>query len=405
MAMVALSRVMPMVLLVQLCAGASLADGLSSDELQRAQVERLRAELANELHLQAFDLLDELVYAWTQQAPFAIDTAVVIADVTVPLGYGSGLEALIENHLTGLLLKHRETHVRLSHCPACSAVTVHAEAKGTVIGKGIDQPAALAAAGLAASSQHALFLDFEAEGSALVLRARITALTPSLPIVYARTLSTTTSSAALLRAGDHLVSAEEAKQQYLDALQGRGPLTIPVRLQVSQFAAPPEGNGGIAPLPLLWLQGGAEMSINHTRDWTGSLVAGATWIPQLYSGFMVQARINRLLTGPAVSLDWPNLYLYAGGTLTMIQGTGALLLRDDVPTIADIVASLAPGATPSVIYPSIQLGLDLRIGNRIGVGFFVETMPTLNSVPGIGRYLDFGLLQVHSIGGEASLCF
>jgi hypothetical protein len=404
MAMVALNRIMIIILAAVMLVTTAHADGLSADEMQQAQLERLRAGMANELHLQAFDLVDELVYAWTQQAPFAIDTAVVMADVTVPLGYGSGLEALIENHLAQLLLKHSETHVRLSHCPACMAVTVHAEAKGTVIGKGIDQPSALAAAGQTASSQHALFLDFEAEGSALVLRVHITALSEALPIVYARTLSTSTTSAALLRSGDRLVSAEEARKEYLDVLQGRGPLTIPVRLQIAQFATP-QDTTTIAPVPLLWLQGGAEMAISNTRDWTGSLVIGGTWIPQLYSGFMVQARINRLLTGQAVSLDWPNLYAYVGGSLAMIQGPGALLLRDTQPTIADIVAAIAPGAAPSVIYPAIQLGLDLRIGNRIGVGFFVETMPTLNNVPSIGRYLDFGLVQVHSIGGEASLCF
>lgn len=381
------------------------ADPTGADELQRAQLEKLRAQMANELHLQAFDLVDELVYSWMEHPPFATDTPVVIADVTVPLGYGSGLEALIENHLVDDLLQHKESRVVLAACPACRAVTVHSEQKSTVISRGVDQPEVLKAVGASTGAQHALFLDFEAEGSALVLRASITALTPTLPIVYARTLSTSTSSAALLRTADHLVSADQAKKEYLDAVQQRGPVVIPVRFSITQFAAPSEGTGGIAPLPLIWLQSGAEMSINSSRDWTGSLALGGTWIPQLYSGLMVQARVGRLISGSAASLTQPNLYLWGGGSLITVNGPTALLLRDTTPTIADLIAAAAGLTFQTVTYPALETGLDLRIGNRVGAGFFIETTPTLGNAPSIGRWLDFGILQIHAIGGEVSLCF
>ncbi|MDP2345289.1 MAG: hypothetical protein Q8O67_30375 [Deltaproteobacteria bacterium] len=390
--------------LAVLAATTASAEGPSTEQMQRAQVEHLRAEMANHLHLRAFDLLDELVYSWTQNPPFGGDTAVVVADVTVPYGFGSGLEALIENHLADLVISHGETHVRLAHCPACRAVTVRSEAKATVISRGIDQPGTLARITSTTGSQHALFLDFEAEGTALVLRATITGLGPGLPIVYARTLSSSTSSAALLRAGDHLISAEEARQQYLDALQERGPLTIPVRLSVSQFAPPADG-GGIAPLPFIWLQTGAELSINNMRDWTGSLTVGGSWIPALYSGFIVQARVNRLLTGSAVSLTQPNLYGYAGASLITVQGPQALVLRDVVPNLADVIQAATGVSSPQTTYPSVIAGLDLRIGNRLTAGVFAEWTPTLNTSPSVGRWLDFGIAQVHAIGGEVALCF
>jgi len=381
------------------------AEPTPNDQLQAAQVERLRRDMTNQLHLQAFDLLDELVYSWTQNPPFTTNTAVVIADVTVPFGFGSGLEALIENHFVDVVMKHGESHVELAHCPACHAMTVHSEAKGTVISRGLDQPGAMKAAGATTGAQHALFLDFEAEGAALVLRATITTLDDHLPLVYARTLSTSTSSAALLRSGDHLVSAEQARQEYLDALQQRGPIVVPVRVSVTQFATPEEGNGGIPPFPLAWLKSGAELAINNSRDWTGSLVIGGTWIPVLYSGFLVEARVSRLLTGSAVSLTQPNLYLFAGGSLVTLNGPTALTLRDEVPNVADLLAA-GTGATLQITtFPTLQAGLDLRIGNRLGAGFFIESTPTLANAPGIGRWLDFGILQVHAIGGEVSLCF
>jgi hypothetical protein len=387
-----------------------VAEGTSNEDMQRAQVERLRLEMTNTLHLKAYDLVDELVYGWTQAPPFATDTAVVVGDVVVPYGFGSGLEALVENHLTGLLTKHTETHVRLAHCPACHALTVRSTAKGTTIARGIDQPEALRDAGVAVSARHALFLDFEAEGAALVLRARLTTLDDDLTIVGARTLSSSTSSAALLRAGDTLVSAEAAQKQYLDALTQRGPLTVPLRLAVVQFSPPSEdpetgAPAGIGTVPLLWLQVGAEMGINHARAWTGTFTVGGTWLPQLYSGFMGEVRVSRLLTGAAASLTQPNLYAFLGGSLVTLFGPSALLLRDDAPNLADLIAASTGVSTPMTVYPALSLGLDLRIGNRVGAGLFVQTAPTLASSPSIGRYLDFGLVQVHAIGGEVTLCF
>ncbi len=401
--MAALTRGALFLLVCALSSTVAAAE-LSNEELQRTQVETLRRQMANELHLQAFDLIDELVYGWTQAPPFAADTAVVVADVTVPYGFGSGLEALLENHLADLVIQHGETRVRLAHCPACQAITVHSDAQGTIVSRGVDQPGALRQAGASSGAEHALFLDFEAEGAALVLRARITSLDDDLTIVRARTLSTSTSSAALLRSGDRLISAEDARHEYLDALQQRGPVVIPVRVSLIQFAPPAEGSAGIATLPILWLQTGAEMGINHARDWTGSITIGGTFVPQLYNGLMLEARVNRLLTGAATSLTQPNLYGFVGASLTTINGPVALLLRDDVPTIADVVGAATGVVSQSTTYPAITAGVDLRIGNRLGASFFAQTTPTLAGAPSIGRYLDVGL-QIHSIGGEVTLCF
>jgi hypothetical protein len=176
-----------------------------------------------------------------------------------------------------------------------------------------------------------------------------------------------------------------------------------------QFSAPSADSeataGGIAPLPIFWLQSGVEFNINHARDWSGSVVVGGTWVPQLYSGLMIEGRVNRLLTGAAASLTNPNLYGFVGGQISMLNGPGALLLRDDVPTIADIIAAAANLTVQTTFWPALTTGLDLRVGNRLGVALFAQVAPTLANSPNVGTYLNFGIAQVHAIGGEVSLWF
>ncbi len=389
-------------------AAPAVAQGVESLDdaaLRSAQAEQLRREATKHLHLRAFELLDELVYGWGQAPPFASDTAVVLADVTVPFGYGSGLEALIENHFADLVIKHPEARLRLAHCPACAQVIVHADPQGTVVSRGIDQPGAMRQAGADVGAKHAIFLDFEAEGSALVLRTRITTLDDELTIVVSKTLSSSTSSAALLRTGDHLVSADVARAEYVDALEQRGPIAIPAKLMLFQFAPPPPELGGIANVPIVWVQSGVEFNLNHARDWSGSLLVGGTFVPQLYNGLMLEGRVNRLLTGAAASLTHPNLYGFASVSVSTVTGPTALLLRDETPNVADLIASASGIVLQTATWPSIGAGLDLRIGRRLGAAFFVATTPTLANVPSIGRYLDYGVLQVHAIGGEVTLWF
>jgi hypothetical protein len=279
---------------------------------------------------------------------------------------------------------------------------VHSGAKGTIISRGVDEPEALSTAGALSGSRHALFLDFEVEGAALVLRARITALEPSLPIVYAKTLSTSTSSAALLRTADRLKSAAETRQEYLDALQGRSLYLVPVRIGVRSYAG---GSAqSIAIPPFLWLQVGAEAPLTQARAWTGSLSLGVSWMPQLHVGWMVQGRISRLLSGSVTSLTRPDLYAFVGGSVVSIHGLSALVFQDQVLNLEDVTSQLL-GVDPQALFGAVQLGLELRIKNRIGASVFVESLPSMNTAPSIGRYVDLGPIQLHSLGVEVSFCF
>lgn len=95
------------------------------EEAWQAELDRVRAEVADQVQLAAYDLVDELVYGWTQDPVFETTTPVVLAGVTVPVGLGTGLEALLENHISAVLLQNPATRIKLVHCPRCTAVVVH----------------------------------------------------------------------------------------------------------------------------------------------------------------------------------------------------------------------------------------------------------------------------------------
>ena len=372
-------------------------------EAQKAQLEALRGEVANQIQLEGYDLLDELVYQWTEQPAFEADTLVVLADLNVPIGFGSGLQALLENHFVSLLGKNPRAHLRLAHCPQCTAVVVHSSSQGTQVSRGVDQPGVLAEAGALSGSRHALFLDFEVEGAALVLRARITALDPALPIVYAKTLSTSTSSAVMLRSPEHLKSAAEARNEYLDVLNGRSVFLVPVRLGVRTYAAYP--GAALKALPMVWLSAGLEVAMTQARAWTASLSGGVSWAPQSHVGWLAQGRIARLISGNVTSLTAPDLYLFVGGGVLGVYGTSANVFKDDIPTIQDVTDRALTKNEATSIFGVFHLGLELRVKNRIGVTFFIESAPALNSAPAIAKYLDLGIIQFHTLGVEVSFCF
>jgi hypothetical protein len=370
---------------------------------QQAQIEQVRGEIAAQIQLQAFDLLDELVFEWSRQPPFGVETAVVLADVSVPVSFGSGLEALIENHFAANLAKNKSAKLVLAHCPQCTAMVVRSGAKGTVVSRGVDDWAALSAAGALAQSRHALFLDFEIEGEALVLRSRITSLEPALPIVYGKTFSTSTSSPALLRSSEKLKSAADARQEYLDVLNGRGPVSIPVHIGVRSYAAKNDSRTPIMSVPFVWVQAGAEVALTQSRAWTASLSLGASWMPELHVAWMAQARLSRLLTGTVTSLSNPDLYAFFGGSVISIYGDSAAAFQAEEPDLGAILAA-ARGTKPSTVLGAFQVGLELRVKNRIGVAAFLETLPAMEGSPTVGTYIDF-LIKFHSVGVEVLFCF
>lgn len=388
-------------LLLGLAAGPAQATS-PVEEAQLAELDRVRGEIANEVQLTAYDLVDELVLGWKNEPVFDKPTPVVLAGVTVPVGLGTGLAALLENHIAAVLAENPTTHLQLVHCPACTAVVVHAGPEATVLTRGIDDPAVLAEIG-DATGRHALFIDVEAEGTWLVLRARLTRLTPELPIVWSHTIASSASTPSLLRQPGDLKSAADARQDYLDALHDRGPLTIPLRFVVRTYAQPAD-QAGIAPPPFIWLQTGVELGSTDARVWTGSLLAGYSFIPQAYQGLMAQARISRLITGRSRSWSRPDLYLFFGGAILTVWGPATAPFQDEALSADEILQSLA-GEDPRNSFGALHVGADLRLGNRVGLSTFVETMPSLRQSPNLGDYVRVAGIGFQGLGTEVTFCF
>lgn len=373
------------------------------EQAEVAELERVRAQVADQVQLMAYDLVDELVWRWTQDPPFPTPTPVVLASATVPVGLGTGLQALLENHVNHVIGLNPTTNVRLVHCPACTSVVVHSGPEGTIVARGIDQPEVLSELGVR-SGQHALFLDLEAEGAHLVLRARITRLTPDLPIVWSHTLATSTSSAALLRDGATLKSAADARKEYLDALRERGPVTVPLRFAVKTYARVDRWSPGVPPPPFAWLQTGVELAPTEGRAWAASVIVGYSFIPQAYQGIMAQGRVHRLLTGRVRSTVHPDLYAFAGVAATSVWGPATAPFRREVVTADDILRD-AELEDPRTSFGSLQVGLELRLGSRIGMATYLEMLPDLVNSQNIGHYVRILGTEWQSLGTEVSFWF
>ncbi len=375
------------------------------EEAQMAELERVRAEVGGEVQLAAYDLFDELAYGWTQEPVFEAPTPVVLAGVTVPVGLGTGMQALLENHIAAVLGENPTTNIQLVHCPSCTAVVVHSGPEGTVVTRGIDNPKVLEEVG-GATGKHALFIDVEAEGAWLVLRARITRLTPELPIVWSHTVTTSAGSPALLREATDLKSAAEARKEYLDALRNRGPVLIPLRLAIHAYARPRNRSGGTPPPPLIWLQSGVELGATDGRAWTSSLMVGYSFIPQAYQGIMGEARVSRLLTGRARSLTHPDLYGFVGAAVMSVWGPATGSFQVEPLTVDDILLAqeLEPKG-PRQAFGGLQVGVDLRLGNRMGISTFLERLPSLGRSKNIGDHTRILGIGFQSFGTEVTFWF
>jgi hypothetical protein len=158
-------------------------------------------------------------------------------------------------------------------------------------------------------------------------------------------------------------------------------------------------------LPMVWLEGGIEVAMTQARAWTATVSGGVSWAPQLHVGWLAQGRVARLISGSVTSLTAPDLYAFVGGAVIGVYGQAAAIFKDDIPTIQDLTDAIRGITEPTFIYGAFQLGLELRVKNRVGVTVFLESAPAMNAAPAIGKYLDLAVIQFHTLGVEVSFCF
>lgn len=391
---------------------AAASEPATPDEV--ALLEQSRAAVAAELQIMSADLLDEFVFGMKANPIFATRSNVVLAGVNVPYGFGAGMTAYLENHFAELILKNPETRMELVHCPECSAVVAHSGPRATVMGRGLRLNEVLSSAGIGTIAKYAVFLDIEAEKSQLVLRGRITEIRENLPIVYARTISTSTTSPVLLRSSANLKSASEARQEYLDILRNSPFFSFPIRVGVHNFALSqnstttdsfgrPSAGGAIVIPPLVWFIAGAETSFSQSRVWTAEFNLGITNQIDSHDGWLAGARFSRLVSGRMRSLTEPDLYFVVGGAVTNLRGRTAATFRKNTLNVADILAD-RNGGQPRASFSSFRLALEARVKNRVSLSAFLESMPAFAGSQNFGTYLDAGL-EFQSAGMEVGFWF
>ena len=390
----------------------AFADDSASAE-EAIQLAETRAEVAAELQLMAADLLDEFVFGLKTNPVFAGRANVVLAGVAVPYGYGAGLSAFLENHLAELIIQNRDTGIDLIHCPDCTALVTHSSPNGTVMGRGLQLNEVLARTGANSVAKHALFIDFEAEKSQLVLRGRITEIRNNLPIVYARTIANSTTSPALLRQSANLKSAAEARSEYLAVLRERPFFSFPVRVSVFNFAVPDDRvnpttgrlptSGLVTVPPLVWFLVGAEAAFSQSRVWTAEFNLGITNQIDSHDGWMAGGRFSRLISGRMRSLTEPDLYLVLGGGVLSLRGNSAAAFRKSTLNLAEVLSDRNLSQSRAS-FASYRLGLEARVKNRVSLSAFLESMPAFSDSANFGKYLDAGL-SFQTAGMEVGFWF
>jgi hypothetical protein len=74
------------------------------------------------------------------------------------------------------------------------------------------------------------------------------------------------------------------------------------------------------------------------------------------------------------------------------------------PLNADAILAALNGDDPRFSFGGIQVGADLRIGNRIGFSSYLETLPDMRDHRNIGTYTRV-IVGFHSWGNEVTFWF
>lgn len=367
------------------------------------QMEQIRKGLSASLSALSISLIDEMVYNWTQIPPFLTSTSVALVNISMPIGIGTGLEVELENHLNDIMLKNPKTNLKLVYCSLCREVLINANKTYLSISKGAENPAYLSKI---ANAKYLLFLDLEAEGSSLVLRANLVNNSEEQEIAKAWVLSTSTTKGSLLQSGDTLKSPEQLKQEYLDILRNKATFHFPIRLILRQYASSNSSPVSMS-VPFLWLEGGLEIEFGLRRNMTVELNGGATTIGSNYTGWAVGFRYSNLLSSSTPSLINPDFRFIFGANVLNITGTGAMVFNDlTAKGVEDIISAYLgkdnkTPKDPSATLGSFKLGLEMRAKNRYSVAFYGERLVGQNKNSAIGLYFDI----FNSFGMEIGLWF
>ena len=368
-----------------------------------AQVETARGHVANRLHLMGADLLDSLVFEWNQTPIFDNPTRFVLVGITVPMGTNARLASFLENHFYQLLLDNPSTQLIPIHCAVCRAIKVKSNSKQTIIGRHIDINSAEVYESLP-NAQYFLFLDFEVAGSQLVLKARMTRKTvqPDASIqmdriIFARSIATDSSTPPLLRDSRNIVSIHAARQQYIDILQQKSDFRIPLRIRTAILPTPETSQEEVVMPPMIWFEGGAEISPDVYKRWLAEVTIGVSSIPEQYDGFSLGAKVSRIFSSQSPSLYKPEIYGYFSAGYMELTGSAAIAFReDDRLTFVEMDQKLKKEEKiEKAAFTFLRFGVEVLVKSTYRLGGFMEAYPAEMENENLGKVGQF-----HAYGFE-----
>ena len=349
-----------------------------------------------DIRLMAADLVDELVFDWKKEAPFATKRTVALADITGPVGLDDRFGVLVENRLLELLRVNPDLPLELTHCAVCRRMIVKSTVQGTLITRGIDTPEVLAGLVEASPDQLALSLNFEAEGRALVLRARIFELQGAQAIVWAKTFSTSSSARRVLRDGSNLISLTEARRQQDELLRGQDPIELTTRITVRRFEFNPGSgiDGALNAAPLPFVEQAFEGVLNPDRSSRAGLILGFTSLADSMSAWSVGGRFAWLIGRKRPSLSNPDFYGLMGFQFIRMRGPGALSFSEKQLDVNRIINTQDE---PKASLVAWRLGFEAHIKHRYGFMTFLEYIPQLRDSEVYGQNVVLGI-PYHDLG-------
>jgi hypothetical protein len=63
------------------------------------------------------------------------------------------------------------------------------------------------------------------------------------------------------------------------------------------------------------------------------------------------------------------------------------------------------GDDPRTTFGGLHVGLDLRLGERIGFSTFLESLPSMTNNPNLGNHINIAGIGFQTLGTEVTLCF
>jgi hypothetical protein len=343
-----------------------------------------------DIRLMGAELVDEMVYQWLKDPPVTNPTAVVLADVSAPVGLDSRFNDLIENRIYELFQKNPQLQLSLVHCASCLQYVAVSNPSKTVIRRGIDQPEALA--GILKMAPHTLgiAMNFESQGRELILHAHIFELVPPQKIVWAKRFSTNMGVRQSLREAAPLMSLETARKMQNEIIQGKDRLKFVTRMQIHTFESQ---NPSYTIMPLIFAEQSIEGESLPQRNQRFGLSAGITSIRDSYSGWTLGGHYSRLMLRDTPSLIHPDLYWFFGVDYMRLQGVGASVFAENQ---LDIAKLLKDNEDPKASLTAYHYGFEVFVKYRFGLSVYLEYIPALDNSKIIAK--ENFLLPYHGVG-------